>query len=339
MREYSRSDPQKGATLLWALRSPCNLRCKYCYFGSSENANKEKGHLSHLGDDDISFDEILRFISTFKSNIVSRVFIAGGEPLIFSKIEMIIDALLARGCEVIISTNGLLLENSPLSHRLSKKVDAISISLDSYLSDYNDYWRLDRSGNGWARVVRGISTLVEERDKIQSRLKIGVYTVVTRENIDHIVPTAQFIEKLGVDYFVYQPISIPENHEYFHVLSLQKQHQKTLVEISKTLRKKNLNLQLPNEYYLNLFEKSLDKTETFTLNCFGGRSLFFIQPNGSLWDCPSRHKISATSSLRTIVGKKADEIFRKPFEATTCNLFSDDCVNMWQLMSFDEILK
>src|SRR6266542_5741701 len=65
--------------------------------------------------------------------------------------------------------------------------------------------------------------------------------------------------------------------------------------------------------------------------CFGGRELFFIEPDGSVWDCPSSLKIAATSpgQRRNIRGRTAAGLFATGPRCTDCSLFSHDCVNMW----------
>lgn len=70
----------------------------------------------------------------------------------------------------------------------------------------------------------------------------------------------------------------------------------------------------------------------------------FIEPDGSVWDCPSRHKIAATAAQaaqRSITAGTAAELFPQPAATTGCDcpLYSDDCVNMWPLMTdFDRFL-
>lgn len=71
--------------------------------------------------------------------------------------------------------------------------------------------------------------------------------------------------------------------------------------------------------------------------CFGGHQLAFIQPDGSVWDCPSRHKIAAIAragTQRSIATHTAAELF--PARANTggcdCPLYSGDCVSMWPLV-------
>jgi hypothetical protein len=55
----------RDLTVLWALRSPCNLGCDYCYFGTleehRESAPTALGALSHLPHGDLPVTAITAF--------------------------------------------------------------------------------------------------------------------------------------------------------------------------------------------------------------------------------------------------------------------------------------
>jgi hypothetical protein len=73
---------------------------------------------------------------------------------------------------------------------------------------------------------------------------------------------------------------------------------------------------------------------------FGGSTLAFVQPDGSLWDCPSSLRIAQTPAARraTIKGADARVLFASPPPCADCGLFSVDCVNMWPLKEFSRFL-
>lgn len=338
---------QQGTTLLWALRSPCNLGCLYCYFGTLEDTGKRDitpGTLSHVGSNDLSLHDALFFISTITPQVVGRVFVAGGEPLVWRGTMPILAALKAQGCEVIVCTNGLPLQKKETCHcLLDLSIDAISISLDSHDAQYNDHWRRDKSGQGWEGVVQGIQTLVQLRNERGSATKIGVYSVITRQNLTHMVETGQFVSDLGVDYFIIQPISLTSDHPLFEELSLEACHRETFQSQVHKLHQANLGIHLAHPAYIQQVLTTLSPSPLPMIkSCFGGRDLFFIEPNGSIWDCPSMYKIQHTPSDHycTIKGSSAETLFSQERRCrnTDCALFSQDCVNMWQLMQFDAIL-
>ncbi len=342
---------RRGVTLLWALRSPCNLSCQYCYFGTVEEqsprgtASARPGTLSHIRRDDLPLCDMMTFISTFPSHCVNRVFVAGGEPLVWRGTLSVLTGLKARGCEVIVCSNGLPLQKVEMCRALlDLLVDAISISLDSHDAHYNDYWRRDKSGQGWHSVVRGIQTLVQQRNARRMPTQIGVYSVISQQNLDHIVDTGRFVADLGVDYFIVQPISLTPDHTLHDELSLDARHKRVFVQQVQQLRQVVSDIHLAHPEYIQQVITTLTSGSLpMTKGCFGGRDLFFIEPNGSIWDCPSVYKIQNTPSDQylSIKNASAEHLFSQERRCrnTDCSLFSQDCVNMWQLMAFDSILR
>jgi MoaA/NifB/PqqE/SkfB family radical SAM enzyme len=340
----------RGATLLWALRSPCNLNCQYCYFGtvgSEQDRTKtawRPGELSHIGRNDLSLPEIRNFIATLTPQLVHRVFVAGGEPLIWRGIVCVLSELKQAGCEVIVCTNGLPLAKEHLSTALlDLPVDAVSISLDSFDAAYHDHWRQDRSGQGWHGVMQGMQTLLRLRNQRRAQTRIGVYSVVTRQNLGHVVQTGKLVADLGADYFIVQPVSLAPDHCLHDELTLDARHREDFAGAVAALKASGLNLYLPHPGYIGRVLQTLTVGPLPAIkNCFGGRDLFFLEPDGSLWDCPSMYKIALTPPEQhlSILGHSAEELFsaERRRRNTDCGCFSQDCVNMWQLMSFDDIL-
>lgn len=339
-----------GVTILWAPRSPCDLGCKYCYFGTVEG-NRDlaiaprTGALSHLGQYDLSLEIVLGFIESFTSKMVHRVFIAGGEPLNWAGTRPMVSALKGKNIQVIICTNGLSLsDEETFSWLIDSGIEALSVSLDSYDANYNDYWRRDPTGRGWQEIVRGIKTFIKKRNEIGSHTKVGIYAVITRLNIDHILETALFAGDLGMDYFIIQPVSLAKEHKLHDELSLDGRHYGAFSKTIDLLMKSGVKTRLPNDLYLKLILHTIAdrKTSLRVRGCFGGRDLFFIEPDGSVWDCPSMYKIAETRPDRffSIKGRIAADIFSSArfLRDTDCACFSEDCVNMWQLMAFDEII-
>jgi hypothetical protein len=58
-----------------------------------------------------------------------------------------------------------------------------------------------------------------------------------------------------------------------------------------------------------------------------------------VWDCPSSLKIRASAgSRRSIRGADAKALFGSAGACVDCSQFSRDCVNMWPLMGFSDLL-
>ncbi|MFD2422421.1 radical SAM protein [Amycolatopsis pigmentata] len=343
----------REVTLLWALRSRCNLGCKYCYFGTLEEHREappaQPGQLSHLSQDDLPLTDITRFLSTIGDSGVKRVFIAGGEPLNWSPISAVIETLTSAGIEVTVCTNGIPLNRPTVRKMLiGAGVHGVSVSLDSADPTLNDRYRpAHKRNDGWSTVVSGIQALLADRsDQPDSPAtpKVGLYCVLTRLTLPGLPDTARFAAELGLDYFVAQPIALDRGHALHEALVLREQDLDTLARVFAEVYEANLGLHLPSPRYPERIASTVKHELQMMHSCFGGHQLAFIEPDGSVWDCPSSHKIAAIAragTRRSITTRTAAELFpaRVPSSGCDCPLFSGDCVNMLPLMEdFDRFL-
>jgi MoaA/NifB/PqqE/SkfB family radical SAM enzyme len=339
--------PERNLTLLWALRSRCASHgCLYCYFGTIAEhllaPPATPGRLSHLSPNDLTTDEVLAFARTLHGSTVRRVFLAGGEPLLWRPVMKLVEILKDAGAEVVICTSGVALNRPDLTERLiTLGVDAVSVSLDSTDPAYNDTWRPPHhEGDGWKRVVAGITALVQARGE-RRRPRVGIYSVITRQNLADITSIPRLAADLGCDYAVPQPISLPAGHHLYGILALTETEIPALCGHFDDLYAAGLPIQLPSATYPGRVLAAVERPTGLVRSCFGGTTLRFIEPDGSVWDCPSSLKIAATAEARhrTIRGAHAGEVFGAPPGCgQDCALFSVDCVNMWPLVGFDNLL-
>jgi MoaA/NifB/PqqE/SkfB family radical SAM enzyme len=334
-----------GTVVLWALRSPCDLGCRYCYFGTIEEhrvrPDVRAGQLSHLSRTDLPAAEVLAFATTMAGSPVRRVFLAGGEPLRWPPILDLIRVIKSADVQVVICTNGIALNRPEITSALvDAGADAVSVSLDSANLAHNDRWRPSRNHkDGWAQVISGITALARARSG-DGRPRIGVYTVITRLNIADIVSVPQLAAGLGCDYAVAQPVALPPGHALYGELALTPADVPAVTAAFTRLADAGLPLALPAATYPAQVGGSIAIPVSAVRGCFGGSTLAFIEPDGSLWDCPSSLRIAATPPARraTIKGADAKVLFASPPPCADCDLFSVDCVNMWPLMDFGRFL-
>lgn len=332
-------------TILWALRSQCNLRCSYCYFGGDNNQTEEVGKLSHQKRNDLSILQISNFIDTIKpSSTKIKIFIAGGEPLLYPEMCQIVQQLKRKNCQVILCTNGFPLFNKQTCRWIiDSQVDGISISIDSTNPVINDSLRVDPSKRGLKVVLKGLENLLALKNETGSRIKVGTYTVITKKNVDNLAETFDYFNNL-IDYFIVQPVSLSPDHQLYQDLSLTEADYEELFRQISYLKQISQNTYIGNQHYLDELLKQLKSPSgsSFVSGCFGGRNLFFIQPDGTVWDCPSYLKIqqSLNQPVKNIKNQSFDQIFnpQRQRKNTDCNLFCAECLNMLQLMAFDEIL-
>ncbi|MFD8749449.1 radical SAM protein [Kitasatospora sp. NPDC059577] len=333
----------KPISLLWGLRSHCASHgCLYCYFGTISEHREQMptapGVLSHLSPNDLTTADVLAFAETLHDSPVGRVFLAGGEPLLWKPVIRLIEVLKEGGLEVAVCTSGVALNRPDLREPLIELgVDAVSVSLDSADPVHNDRWRPPRrNDDGWEAVVSGISALIDARGP-GPRPKVGIYSVITRRNLADIVAAPELAASLGCDYAVPQPIALGSDHRLAAELSLTAEHLPELRERFDDLYAAELPLILPERSYAGRIASAVSRPTDLVPGCFGGDTLHFVQPDGTVWDCPSFLKIAATppGRHRSIKGARARELFPAPTGCgSDCALFSVDCVNMWPLTGF-----
>jgi MoaA/NifB/PqqE/SkfB family radical SAM enzyme len=337
----------RDMTILWALRSPCNLGCTYCYFGTIEehqnNPATGPGQLSHLSRNDVSLADITAFLATAGTSAIRRVFIAGGEPLIWPPIFTVVSMLKDAGIEVVLCTNGIPLNRPEITGQIiTLGIDAVSVSLDSADPGYNDHYRPSRNHrHGWTDVTTGIQALLSARSQ-RAVPQVGLYAAITRRNITALGEVARLAETLGADYYVPQPISLAPDHRLHGELALRDSDIPALAAALDDLYDTPPTISLPPRTYAGQFLSVITTPMQTVSSCFGGHQLAFIEPDGSIWPCPSRHKIAQASPAhrRTIRGHQAADLF-SPHRRTCprgCALMSADCVSMWPLMGFSRFL-
>ncbi|MFG2918122.1 radical SAM protein [Kitasatospora sp. NPDC048298] len=336
----TRPPRKRDITLLWALRSPCSFGCPHCYFGELADDKaappKDVGLLSHIPVRDLARAELEAFARTLADSPVERVVLAGGEPLDWLPTLSVIKTIKDAGCEVVIATNGVPLTRPGIARRLVELgVDGVSVSLDSADAAVNDHLRPSRSGRaGHREVLAGIRTLLVERaDRPGPR--VGIYTVVIRERPQEITAVARLAAEIGVDYYVPQPISLPPDHKLFAERCHTGADVPAVEEELLRLQRDPGGLALPGTAYARQFLDSIATQESGRVEqCFGGAQLFFVQPDGTVWDCPSDRRIAATppAARRNIVGADARTLFDGRPACTDCSHFSRDCVNMTPLV-------
>ena len=118
-------------TILWALNSKCSFHCKYCYLDFSED-NNPINNKNTVNSININDECIFEFIRKLEKYHITRVFIAGAEPLSNpQKTLEIIKRIKNYNVQVVLCTNGYLIDKY-YKEIIESKVDALSISLDSY---------------------------------------------------------------------------------------------------------------------------------------------------------------------------------------------------------------
>ena len=163
----------------WSITGKCNFRCRHCLVSAPS------GHHPQL-----PLEDCLNIVDQIASSGVNSVDITGGEPLVRSDFEQIVEALSCRGIDIsLIFTNASLLTGDTLD------------MLEKY--DQHPAFQLSFDGLGHHDWLRGVAGAEKQADAAFHLLRNRKYRAsaamcIHRGNRDCLRDTAQYLAGLNV---------------------------------------------------------------------------------------------------------------------------------------------
>ncbi|MCK4916604.1 MAG: radical SAM protein [Candidatus Omnitrophica bacterium] len=156
------------------LSRECNNFCMYCF----TNAGKAV-------DNELSISEIKKVIREGKDiGIKQVVIVGGGEPLLYKGLEEIIDFIKNNDLEIIILTNGLLLDTKKLDYFYKNKVHII-IKLNA-INDGQIHDYLVGKNGSFKKVQKVISSVLKKGYGLLNNPKVAIESIICKTNIQEI---------------------------------------------------------------------------------------------------------------------------------------------------------
>lgn len=246
----------------------CNLNCTYCYLDSYEIKGKEfdAGHLLDL------IDELLKMGTKYIS-------LNGGEALLRSDLEIIVDKIRKNNILCHLSTNGLLIEKNV---SLLKKIDSLSVSIDGF-EDAND---LNRGQGTFRKIISAIEFLNK------NHIKFHTHTVLTKNNKESVDEIMALALKYGfsAQFSPLRPQDSPNKQINLDDIELKETTKKIM-----DYKKRGLPIFFSYEPYKNLlnwpypYNKQMifDKPPAGyrPITCYIKRFSCHIEPDGLVYPC------------------------------------------------------
>lgn len=129
----------------------CDLACAYCYQGLHARHGKE-----------MPIERVAEGLAKVRAaNPAARIVLTGGEPLIHSRIDAVLDLIAASGLTVTILTNGTHLTGA-LATRIARlpHLRAVQVSLDGWSPATHE---ATRGPGSFAKTMTGIHNLIAHR--------------------------------------------------------------------------------------------------------------------------------------------------------------------------------
>lgn len=172
----------------------CNHRCYYCSYNDLKLYLRKKVDFT----DEIEYKTLASTIDELAEIGVKAITLSGGgEPLVYNKINNIMERVVNHGMDLSIITNGQLVKGKTAD--ILSKSKWVRISLDSHTKElFSDIRRIPEKN--FLKLVDNINNFVDIKDK---KCELGMNCVVHEKNKDYIYDIAKFSKKLGFNHIKY----------------------------------------------------------------------------------------------------------------------------------------
>ncbi|NQU19302.1 radical SAM protein [bacterium] len=168
----------------------CNLKCKMCSIVNLLSQEEE-----------LSTKQIFHIIDEAYVYGIKEVLLTGGEPFIRNDIFKICEYAHQKGLRSIITTNGVLIDESLAGQIAKSKVNHLHFSLDG-LEKTNDFFR----GQGVFEKAIGAINILNKKRKNNHSFSLGIAYTVMDNNVSEISEIIKLADDLGVDVINFQPL-------------------------------------------------------------------------------------------------------------------------------------
>ncbi|MCP4829930.1 MAG: radical SAM protein, partial [Proteobacteria bacterium] len=160
----------------------CNLACPHCYLDADTLNTSSKGELTT--------DEVCNLLDQVVAmGHSTMIVLTGGEPLVRSDLEQIIQYGSDRDLPIVVGTNGVMLNRKRVESLKVAGVSGLGISLDSLNAERHDRFR--GLPGAWHKTMAGIDHCRRQQ------LDFQLHFTVTAENVHELSEVAQFAANSG----------------------------------------------------------------------------------------------------------------------------------------------
>jgi radical SAM protein with 4Fe4S-binding SPASM domain len=172
----------------------CNLRCGFCLAA----AYREKG-MVHIQDQKLPKNpiEIFEKLAPFMKYWKYLSLTGPGESLVNPKLEQLLSLVRQNSdCVLVITTNGVLINDRLIAAFFDYRVDEISISIDSLKKETYEALRVNAR---FETIMRVIDRLKQEKQHRRSEIpRVNLTPNFSRRNIEELPDFIRFARKSGI---------------------------------------------------------------------------------------------------------------------------------------------
>ncbi len=179
LRYGKKFSPDKRPVVVWNVTKACNLRCIHCY-AKADNSPAP---------DELTTKEGFKLLEDLSEFGCPVILFSGGEPLIRPDILDLIQKGVKLGLRVVISTNGVLVDEVMAKELKKLGVSYVGISLDGWKEVHDKFRGVKGS---FEKVIYAVEACIREN------LKVGLRFTMSKLNAKEIPKVFDLVEELKI---------------------------------------------------------------------------------------------------------------------------------------------
>lgn len=283
----------------WFLTQKCNYRCRGCSVWRKKKT------------EELNTEQVKRGLDVLRELGVVEVVFSGGNPLLRSDIDEIIDYASRYFITTIYDNGSMALEKI----NALRKVDFLAISLDTLNAEKNDY--IKGVPGSWKKSMEAIRTLHKKG------IVVAVSPTISQLNIDEIVKFTDYFTRMGIPvlYCLYQ-YDQPEEEQLFSIGRRVNEFKIASKEKAAKVFEALLEMKKHREGIF-VTEKMLNALREFflrgrrTWKCRALQSFFMIDHLGRVAGCHVQKPVASIFELPEVWDSLRFEKLRKKYEKCT----------------------
>lgn len=241
------------------LTNKCNMSCAHCYAESGRSLPHE-----------ITTSNVFELIDEFVDLGGSRLFLTGGEALLYKNLNAVISYAKKRHLFVYLSTNGFSLTAEKADQLVKLGVGAVNVSIDGDNDETHDRFRGRRGA--FKKALRSLK-LFSERG-----IPCGSQTTLFKDNLTQSENIFNAMHSLGVSPCSFTRMA-PQGRGKVNTDLIP-----TLEQYRLARENEYLNRRL--KYGMNVFSKQ-SRQGANGKRCSAGSSQMYVRADGRCFPCPS----------------------------------------------------
>lgn len=162
----------------------CQLKCSFCGGNDTHMENFQPDDMGEL----IEYEQLLKIIKIYIDSGGKYVQFTGGEPLLYPKIDVLVNDVFNMNGIPEINTNGIALTVNMAKKLKDSGLNVIKISIPSFKKErYKETTGID-----------GLNRVLENVRKAKEYLKIRINTVAMKSHMDEIELAIDTCQSLGI---------------------------------------------------------------------------------------------------------------------------------------------